>query len=293
MLLGKKMDTIDPTTHEQHKREIAGMYDRAASLYGQVGIEMFTYYANRLIDKLNIPTGARILDVATGRGALLFAAAEKAGPTGHVLGIDLAPKMISETAAEIKARGLKQAEVCLMDADTASFPDHSFDAILCGFALHFLDYRNLLGRFRRMLKPGAIMATIHPYVPTHDAENFERWKWLFELTREVFPAGFQPPAFWVAPNLLNSPERIEGALCEAGFENISVTPEETVFYFKDEDDWWDWEWSQGSRFWVEGMSPEGLTKFKTVSFEKLKAMKTPKGIPMLNGALLASAHSPL
>ena len=58
-------------------------------------------------------------------------------------------------------------------------------------------------------------------------------------------------------------------------------------YFADEADWWDWEWSQGSRFWVEGMSPEGLARFKEVSFEKLREMKGPKGIPMLDGALLA------
>jgi hypothetical protein len=55
---------------------------------------------------------------------------------------------------------------------------------------------------------------------------------------------------------------------------------------------WDWEWSQASRFWLEGMSPAGLAKFKTVSFEKLKAMKTPKGIPILDGALLSIANAP-
>jgi hypothetical protein len=40
-------------------------------------------------------------------------------------------------------------------------------------------------------------------------------------------------------------------------------------YFVDENDWWNWEWSQALRFWLEGMSPEGLEKFKTISFEKL------------------------
>lgn len=287
------MFNFDPLAHEQLKPEIVGVYDRAANLYDQVGVKSFTYYANLLVDKLNIPPGARVLDVATGRGALLFAAAEKVGVNGYVLGIDLAPNMISETAAEIKARGLQQAEVRLMDADDISFPSHSFDYILCGFAIHFLDYPRLLVRFRDMLKPGGSIATTHPYVPTHDTENFERWKWLFELTREVFPANFEPPASWVAPNRLNSPKLIESALRESGFENISITVAETTMYFADENDWWDWEWSQGSRFWVEGMSPEGLAKFKAVSFEKLRAMKTPSGIPILNGALLSVANAPV
>jgi len=279
-------------THEQLKGEIVGVYDRAASLYDRVGIKQFTYYANLLIDRLAIPPGARVLDVATGRGALLFAAADRVGPEGYVLGIDLAPNMIAETAAEIEARDLEQAEVRLMDADDVSFPNHSFDYVLCGFAMHFLDYPRLLVRLRDMLKPGGTIATTHPYVPTHDAENWERWKWLFELTRAVFPKDFEPPAAWVAPNRLNRPERIEAALRQAGFENISVTREEALLFFADENDWWDWEWSQGSRFWVEGMSPKGLEKFKATSFEHLSVMKGPQGIPILDGALLAIAHAP-
>lgn len=286
------MSNPDPITSKQLKHEIVGVYDRAASLYDHVGVKSFTYYANLLVDKLNIPAGARVLDVATGRGAFLFAAAERAGANGHVLGIDLAPNMVAETTAEIAARRLPQAEVQLMDADDISFPNHSFDYILCGFALHFLDYPRLLVRFRDILKPGGCLATTHPYVPTHDTENFERWKWLFELTREVFPANFKPPASWVAPNRLNRPELIETALCEAGFEKFSITEAETTMYFANENDWWDWEWSQGSRFWVEGMSPEGLTKFKAIAFEKLKAMKTPLGIPILIGALLSIARTP-
>lgn len=278
--------------HEELKREIVGIYDRASSLYDQVGIKQFTYYANKMIDRLNIPQGARILEVATGRGALLFPIAEKVGPEGYVLGIDLAPNMVAQTEAEIKARGLKQAEVRLMDADEASFPDHTFDFITCGFALHFTDYPNNLMRFRKMLKPGGAIATSHPYVPTNNTENFERWKWLFELTKEVFPPEFKPPASWISPNCLNSPERINAALQTAGFINITTVEEEATMYFSDEEDWWQWEWSQGSRFWVEGMSPEGLEKFKTASFEKLKAMKGPKGIPMLAGALFAIAYAP-
>jgi len=63
-------------------------------------------------------------------------------------------------------------------------------------------------------------------------------------------------------------------------------------YFADEEDWWVWEWSQASRFWLEGMSPEGLAKFKAASFEKLGAMKGPEGIPIRWGALFAVAKAP-
>src|SRR5579859_2428165 len=192
-------------THAEMKQEIVGIYDRAASLYGQVGIPQFTYFANLLIDRLPIQLGAHILDIATGRGALLIAAAQKAGPSGSVIGIDLAPTMVKETKAELQRCGLTQAEILLMDADHAAFRANSFDFILCGFALHFLDYENLLPKLLEFLGPGGCFAAIVPYVPQHD-EYFERWKWLFELTKAVFPPDFTPPPAWVAPRRLNKPE---------------------------------------------------------------------------------------
>jgi ubiquinone/menaquinone biosynthesis C-methylase UbiE len=277
---------------DQHlKQEIVGVYDRAAGLYEQVGIRMFTYYANLLVNLLDIPRGAQALDIATGRGALLFAIADQIGPHGHVLGVDLAPSMVAETAAEIQRRGLAHAAVELRDADTLNFARHSFDVITCGFALHFLDYSQLLPRLRQMLKPGGFVGTIHPYVPVDDQENTNRWSWLFKLTRDVFPPDFVPPAAWVAPNRLNRPDLIMAALHDAGFTRIQVTSEEVIMHFADEDDWWAWEWSQGSRFWLEGMSPEGLATFKRVSMERLRAMKTPQGIPIRLGALLAVARA--
>jgi SAM-dependent methyltransferase len=200
--------------------------------------------------------------------------------------------MISGTAAEIEAGRLTQADVRLMDADEVLFPANSFDYVLCGFALHFLDYPRALVRFRQILRPGGRLAIMESYVPTEDRENMERWQWLFELTREVYPPDFVPPAYWTAPNRLNRPELIEAALHEAGFDKISVTSEETVMHFANEEEWWAWEWSQASRFWLEGMSPAGLAKFKAAAFERLCSMKSPQGIPMRWGALFAVAEAP-
>ena len=70
------MTGMDPNTRAELKREIVGVYDRASSIYNRVGIRQFTYYADLLIAMLNIPPGAQVLDVATGRGALLFPAAD-------------------------------------------------------------------------------------------------------------------------------------------------------------------------------------------------------------------------
>lgn len=276
-------------SHDEMKQAVIGMYSRAASLYGQVGTKQFTYFANLLVNKLSIPIGSRVLDVASGRGALLFASAEKTGISGEVIGIDLAPQMVKETNTEICRRGLTQAKILLMDADETAFCANSFDFVLCGFALHFLDYTTVLPKMLTYLKPGGCFAAIIPYTPRHE-EDIAPWMWLFELTKAVFPPDFTPPPAWIAPRLLNRPDLAQAALAQAGFVDVQTETHEAVLFFKDEEDWWDWEWSQGSRFWLEGMSPEGLERFKRESFQHLKTMKGPQGIPMKDGALFVIGH---
>jgi len=275
------------------KHDVIGTYDRAAHLYDQVGARRFTYFDGLLVERLNIPLGAHVLDLASGRGAMLLAAAEKVGASGRVVGIDLAPQMVALTQAEIERRGLTQASILLMDADDPAFEPESFDFITIGFALSFLDFEHLLPKLHNLLKPGGTFAAAQTYNPTDNKEDFARWSWLFDLTKAVFPPDFSPPAAWIAPRRLSKPDQNVAALTQAGFVDVRTEAHPTTFYFRDENDWWDWEWSQGSRFWVEGMSPEGLDRFKRESFEHLRAMQTPQGIPMSDGALFAFGNKKL
>ncbi len=280
---------MDVSDRQHFKDSVIGMFDRAAPIYGQVGTKQFTYFGNRLVEQLAVSAGARVLDIAAGRGALLFALAEKVGEQGHVVGIDLAPTMVTETTAEIERRGLKQAEMQLMDGDAIDFEANTFDVVTCGFALHFLDFEHTLPKILTMLKLGGVFAAIIPSPPKDD---IPRWQWLFDLTKAVFPAGFVPPASWIAPRKLSSLELATGAFEQAGFTRVHTEHITATLYFRDEQDWWDWEWSQGSRFWLEGMSAEGLDRFKRESFDHLRAMKTAEGIAMRDGALFAMGYKP-
>ncbi len=57
---------------EQRKKSVAGVFDRVAGTYGKVGPPFFAHYASRLVDLAQIAEGARVLDIGTGRGAVLF-----------------------------------------------------------------------------------------------------------------------------------------------------------------------------------------------------------------------------
>src|SRR5579871_2774492 len=84
---------------------MAGVFNRAAATYGQVGPGYFAYFGRRLIEQVGLAPGMRGLDVGTGRGAVLFPAAQAVGPSGSVLGIDLSEEMVRATNAEIEQRG--------------------------------------------------------------------------------------------------------------------------------------------------------------------------------------------
>jgi ubiquinone/menaquinone biosynthesis C-methylase UbiE len=47
------------------------------------------------VDLVSLPAGAQVLDVATGTGWTALAAAQRVGPTGTVVGIDLAPDLLA------------------------------------------------------------------------------------------------------------------------------------------------------------------------------------------------------
>ncbi|MBI4192001.1 MAG: methyltransferase domain-containing protein [Betaproteobacteria bacterium] len=59
----------------------------------------------RLVELAQLAPGTSVLDVAAGRGAVLFPAAKRVGARGHVIGIDLSSDMVRETAAEIRGAG--------------------------------------------------------------------------------------------------------------------------------------------------------------------------------------------
>ncbi|TMD91701.1 MAG: methyltransferase domain-containing protein [Chloroflexi bacterium] len=143
------------SNNDTQKEQIAGLYHRVASAYGHVGPSIFAYAGRHLVERIGMAEGTQVLDVGAGRGANLFPAAETIGPRGQVIGVDLAPGMVRETTAEIQLRKLPYVSMLQMDAEHLTFPDASFDAVLCGFAIFLFPHlEQALAEFFRVLRPG-------------------------------------------------------------------------------------------------------------------------------------------
>jgi ubiquinone/menaquinone biosynthesis C-methylase UbiE len=270
------------------REESLRVFNQAASTYDRIGPGIFSYFGQRLVDVAEIPTGANVLDVAVGRGALLFPAAMRVGPTGHVTGIDFAPNMVRETAKDIESRKLPNAKIEQMDAEQMKFAGASFDYVLCGFALWmFNDPGRVLQEFHRVLRGGG-----HVALSTWGADN-PFLVWCQEVLRPFVyaPAAKDLPAKFDVR--FDTPLQIKTALQQAGFEDIRITDEENDFIYASEEEFWLSLWSAGIRRQLEKLTPELLEQAKSEVFQKLQSLKKPDGFHKVDRALFALGAKPV
>ena len=139
------------------KSQAKAQFNAVASAY-DAGPGCFAHFGNQLVAAAEIQPGHKVLDVASGRGAVLFPCAEQVGETGEVVGIDLADEMVRATNEEAAKKGIS-ARVKVMDAENLDFDDATFDRVLCGFGLMFFpDQLRALNEFRRVMKSGGRLA---------------------------------------------------------------------------------------------------------------------------------------
>jgi SAM-dependent methyltransferase len=111
-------------------------------------------WAPRVVEAAGIRRGNRVLDVACGTGVLSKAAAEAAGPTGSVTGLDVDAGMLA-VAARV-ASGISWHRGV---AEALPFPDATFEAVVSQFGLMFFpDRTRALREMWRVLKSGGRMA---------------------------------------------------------------------------------------------------------------------------------------
>jgi ubiquinone/menaquinone biosynthesis C-methylase UbiE len=263
---------------------IIGVFSRAAPTYDRIGPRIFSHFGRRLVALAHLTSGAHVLDVATGRGAVLFPAATQVGPGGRVSGIDLSADMVRETAAVVRRAGWQHIDVQHMSAEALHFPPASFDWVLCGFALWFFPQpHRALQEFFRVLKPGGRVGL------TTWAEDSPFITWCQHVLRPYVPPQALPGQ---APPRFNTPARLEAALQQAGFVQRHIMSEDGDFTYAQEEEWWASLWSGGIRRQLETMAPPVLEQAKTEACQQVQVFKQADGIHTLWRALFALGTKP-
>lgn len=127
--------------------------DEAAAEYDRAIAHVTAHFMPFVLGAAGLAPGMRVLDVATGTGLSAEAALAAVGPAGHVAAVDLSPAMAGKARERLgKAPNIS---VSIEDGQALSFPEGSFDAVLCNLGLMFFpDPVRGLAEFRRVLRGG-------------------------------------------------------------------------------------------------------------------------------------------
>ena len=119
-----------------------------------------SFEAPRIFQGLELPPGARCLEIGCGRGVGARLILERFQPE-RVLATDLDPEMIARARAYLAQDGRADGRISLMVADASHLPftDGSFEACFDFGALHHIPaWRRAVAEVARVLKPGGVFA---------------------------------------------------------------------------------------------------------------------------------------
>jgi putative heme-binding domain-containing protein len=146
-----------------------------------------------LVNALEIPAGVSVAEIGSGTGYFTWRLAEKVGPTGKVLAVDLQPKMLDLTTETIKKHKLSNVQLILGSENDPHLPPASLDLVLIAYAYHeFSEPEAMLTAVRRALKPDGRLVIIefaegHPFGPQDKAERMT----VNQIRAEIEPIGFE------------------------------------------------------------------------------------------------------
>ena len=122
---------------------------------------MHDRWRERAADLAELRPGDRALDVATGTGDLAIELERRVGPSGEVVGVDFAERMLE--LARAKAPGIRFEQGNALEL---GFDDGEFDAVTVGFgARNFSDLRRGLAEMARVAKPGGRVVVLEITTP--------------------------------------------------------------------------------------------------------------------------------
>ena len=169
--------------------------------------------AKRLLERIFLSAGQRVLDVACGTGIVARLAAPRVAPAGKVIGLDMNEGMLAVARACAAASGL-DIEWRQGDAGELPFAADSFDAVFCQQGLQFFpDGVAALREMRRVVvREGAVALSVNAASPYNAA-----------LAKALARfAGERVAASSLSPYSLGDRARLEAMLSRAGFDAMEI-----------------------------------------------------------------------
>jgi len=219
----------DPAKRERFVRDIfddtAPWYDAISGLmsFGSEG-----RYRRQALARAGLKDGMRLLDLATGTGAVARAASTM---TSRIVGADASIGML------LAGRAKQRFPLVLAQGERLPLRNESFDMLTTGYALrHFADLHTLFSECRRVLRPGGRLLLLEI---TRPRSAFARAALRLHMDRIVpllvrLRSRSRDTArlmhyYWDTIEACVPPESILGALQQSGFADVTRHVELGIF----------------------------------------------------------------
>jgi pimeloyl-ACP methyl ester carboxylesterase len=209
-------------------------WNSIASAYDRTNTPTQMAIAAEGLRRAGLRPGMRVLDVASGSGALAIPAARSGA---HVTAIDQSPAMLAHLAERAHAESLT-IDTHVMDGHTLDFDDDSFDVAASQFGVMlFPDVSRGVREMARAVRAGG-RVLILAYGDPHEIEFIT---FLIQAVRAVRPDFDGPPMD--PPPLefqLADPDRVARELSAAGLRDVSVETVLETTAHRSGSDLWEW-----------------------------------------------------
>ncbi len=281
-----ELQTLVLPDGEKHKHGVSAVFDTVASGYDDPALRFFPFCADRIVSQLKPSRGWKILDVATGTGALAGALAQVINPGGRVMAIDLSEGMLACAEKNIKKMALDNVDFIQMDAEEPEFKNDYFNAVTCSFGLFFIpDMLKALKQWQRVTRPGGTVLfssfTENAFRPLLDIFGEDLEKFGLDVSEKNVSAA-----------RLKDVEVCRTLMAEAGYKEIEQNIIQVGYHLSNVDQWWDAIWNTAMRALVEQLPHEVQPEFKSAHLKRVADLKTEDGLWMNVEVRLTSGTVP-
>jgi SAM-dependent methyltransferase len=218
------------------------------------------------VARLPLSSGDAVLDVCCGAGASALPAARAVGPTGRVLGLDLAEPLLGLARQRAVNLGLRNVSFRACDATAAGLESGSFGAVVCVFGVFFAaDMPAFVGEMWRVVRPGGTLAITTWGPDWCEPASSIFWRAVRELEPKLFRA-FNP---W---DEITTAPALADLLADAGISGAMVEATAGEHHeLEQADGFWDIVLGSGYRATVDALSEEQRERLRERVIDELRS----------------------